>query len=929
MCIESMPLCLYGMSCTDLKDGGFLDRKPDCFVCAQFLQKLADGSMGPVLFEFQTKHLNNNHNPAWSDSFTTLPAKLRAAWLRLTVWDHDIISANDFMGRVEIDLAEACRRLPYSARNMPLVHHQQGDKRMTDVVTGHINFTLAGDAHKGVQRDAQARAPVPQAPGALAPEPAPTPAPAQVLVITHPPALEPASKPEQEPAQVLVITHTDISPTGPRVATCTPSTPMLVRAPEAGHQGAANEPASAKAGIKAKALATSTTGPEDTLHKLKPAPLGSEPISEAPLMEDPKPALPMMLEKPFKVVTSELVGAWPGPEAESEPVNTSVMMFHCDKAPACDFMGPWISVEAHELTCVLCCAKESDAEASAATVTAAADKQQPGSMAGFAMSGSAVIEAYDLTLAAESETDTESESETDANSETDEDTKPVDISLAFHCGKAPACDFTGPWIAVEAHELVCTHCCAGKDDAETMTPAAADKQNFSPTVVFAASGSAVEIHQSTLAAEGGNNSEHESESESSDDSESDDDTEHANVNSTIVHCVNAPACDFKDTWDFVEVHERMCPHCRIQADSADVMEATVTPEQYPVAMSVVTIKQHDRGASNTSGGSLHYVCEGAPACNFKGTFLAVEMHERTCKHCRIEAKPAAEITIVPAAPDKQQSATSTSTLASKRHTASTRHSSRDSLHYVCEGAPACAFKGTFLSVEMHERTCKHLFEGTKEDQPDVIAPTFSLSITVSTASTDSGSLHFVCTGAPACDFRGGTLQSVTAHEQTCVHCAKEEAQTKRMARGRRRSPKLYHCEGAPACNFAGLYLDVESHERTCTACIRTAEDTELTAATAAPDQKQSCVFTSVVTAKRHGAGAGFAIGSSLYYVCMGAPACGFKGTYAAVDVHERTCPFVDGNSGSATAGEGDGWEGGAAPAALPPPPPQAPRSTLI
>ena len=143
------PLQLCAMSCAELKDAGLMD-KPDCYVHAEFLrmtnneqrETVGADSKGAVLFSCTTKHLNNDFDPVWEgESFTTPPLMLGGTRLRLTVWDKDRFTADDFMGRVEVDLAETGNALPLTVTKK-LVHRANKDGLAMEEVSGSISFTL-------------------------------------------------------------------------------------------------------------------------------------------------------------------------------------------------------------------------------------------------------------------------------------------------------------------------------------------------------------------------------------------------------------------------------------------------------------------------------------------------------------------------------------------------------------------------------------------------------------------------------------------------------------------------------------------------------------------------------------------------------------------------------------------------------------------
>ena len=84
--------------CQGLKGGGILDRKPDAYAVAEFVQTGSDGKE-KVLFKCETKHVDDDHHPVWGDAFET-PAELGLSGyrmmrmggvvLRITVWDYNI-----------------------------------------------------------------------------------------------------------------------------------------------------------------------------------------------------------------------------------------------------------------------------------------------------------------------------------------------------------------------------------------------------------------------------------------------------------------------------------------------------------------------------------------------------------------------------------------------------------------------------------------------------------------------------------------------------------------------------------------------------------------------------------------------------------------------------------------------------------------------
>lgn len=57
--------------------------------------------------------VKNTFSPHWNHTFVwndVTPDDLREMSLELTVWDHDLISANDFMGGVRLNLGTGARR---------------------------------------------------------------------------------------------------------------------------------------------------------------------------------------------------------------------------------------------------------------------------------------------------------------------------------------------------------------------------------------------------------------------------------------------------------------------------------------------------------------------------------------------------------------------------------------------------------------------------------------------------------------------------------------------------------------------------------------------------------------------------------------------------------------------------------------------------
>ena len=109
-------------SADGLQRGSFGDREPEAFARAEVFAVRANGTLGSVVWQCETKALDNTFTPVWNELFVMPGLDLLHTRLRLTVWDDDGDGESDFVGRTELDLRKVSDvgRRPYRTAAAPL-----------------------------------------------------------------------------------------------------------------------------------------------------------------------------------------------------------------------------------------------------------------------------------------------------------------------------------------------------------------------------------------------------------------------------------------------------------------------------------------------------------------------------------------------------------------------------------------------------------------------------------------------------------------------------------------------------------------------------------------------------------------------------------------------------------------------------------------
>ncbi|XP_010535240.1 PREDICTED: FT-interacting protein 1-like [Tarenaya hassleriana] len=94
------------------------------------------GSLDPYVevklgnYKGVTKHLEKNQNPVWKQIFAFSRDRLQSNLLEVTVKDKDVVTKDDFVGRVHIDLAEVPLRVPPDSPLAPQWYKLEDKKGM-------------------------------------------------------------------------------------------------------------------------------------------------------------------------------------------------------------------------------------------------------------------------------------------------------------------------------------------------------------------------------------------------------------------------------------------------------------------------------------------------------------------------------------------------------------------------------------------------------------------------------------------------------------------------------------------------------------------------------------------------------------------------------------------------------------------------------